>query len=990
MPAVPPSEPRCPRCGAAFDVAAVGKGVCSVCSARFAYSASSDATAAVTHWPEDDRAAAQLANDLLAPGRTFGAYRLVKQLGRGAFGAVWEAEHSETGRRLALKVFTAMRAASPDAFARFQREGRLAASLNHPHCVFVFGAEEIDGYPIVSMELMPGGTLQQEIDAHGRIQPKRAVDQMLDVIEGLDAAHTVGIIHRDVKPSNCFIDADGAVKIGDFGISKTLESEEAFTQTGGFLGTPVYASPEQVRGRDVDLRSDIYSLGATLYAMLNGTPPFAGGDAGQVLARVLSEEPADINAGGAAVPQALARIVRRMMATDRAKRYQDYASLRIALLPFSSRAGGPALLATRLAAYVADMLIIWMPNALMLGFVGFGLQARSSAWELLPYLVNVSVLYFGLAEWYWGQSPGKRLFRLRVATAQGVPPSLAQAFGRVLILTAFRAVPQLVLEGLRITPSPFPALVDLAFMFLPCVTMRRGNGFAGVHELLTRTRVLAAPQIETVAVPVGADDGVANEGGLALIGPYRPARTLWSTGGRQLLVGVDETLQRSVWIHTFADSVPLRTPVIHAAARPQRLHWLTGSRNGRGGWDAYEAPSGTSLAGWVTQRGKLSWHELQPILIGLADELAAGEAEAPNAPLALSIEHVWVDRYGQVKLLDFPAAPCAPAFLLESAPDFLFHVSVFVLEGRLVPASQLGSEPPRLPMPDRSHALMQSLARRAPLPALRAELHSIAAQPTVVTRARRLGPLFAASLVPLMFAVVPMGVTVRMWAMSGSAYGQLIDSSIELRRLRADQRRGVAVSSDLIAARERIVAAAYARIKGSPMVARMNPTRIQDYEAALQRYPAVGRTELETAQQLVRTAPSTRSTDTLAFALDQITIISRLIAIASVVAMLLTWAFRGPVFRLSGITLQRRDGSRAGRASYLARAAIVWAPFLMFLPTRFNVSWLASDPSWAASAAWPWALAVPWLLGLAGIAVALARPSRGIPDVIAGTYLVPR
>src|SRR5215831_6154537 len=208
---MPSSEPRCPGCGAALDAASAVTGVCKVCSTRITPSASSDSTSAVTRWPEGERASVQLADDALQPGRRFGAYRLVKQLGRGAFGAVWEAEQSETGRRLALKVFTAMRATSPDAFTRFQREGRLAASLNHPHCVFVFGAEEVGGYPIVSMELMPGGTLQHEIEAHGRIEARRAVDQILDVVDGLEAAHAVGIIHRDVKPSNCFIDGDGAV-----------------------------------------------------------------------------------------------------------------------------------------------------------------------------------------------------------------------------------------------------------------------------------------------------------------------------------------------------------------------------------------------------------------------------------------------------------------------------------------------------------------------------------------------------------------------------------------------------------------------------------------------------------------------------------------------------------------------------------------------------------------------------------------------------------
>jgi hypothetical protein len=377
-------------------------------------------------------------------------------------------------------------------------------------------------------------------------------------------------------------------------------------------------------------------------------------------------------------------------------------------------------------------------------------------------------------------------------------------------------------------------------------------------------------------------------------------------------------------------------------------------------------------------------------LIALADELTRLDAEPANALSPMSIEHVWVDRYGQVKLLDFPSALCAAEFLFDSAPDFLFHVSVFVLEGRLVPARELGSEPPHVPMPVRAQALLRSLARRTPLSALSAELRSVAAQPTVVTRGRRLGPLLAASLVPVMFAGIPIVVTVMMWAMSGSAFGQLVDSSSELRRLRADQRRGVAVSPELIAARERIVAASYARIKGTPMMARMNPAMLQDYEAALQHYPAVGRAELETAQQLVRTSPSRRSADALDMAWDSMAIVSRLIAVAAVLAIFLTWVFTGPMFRLSGITLQRRDGSRAGRASYLARAAVTWVPFLIFLPTRVDASWLVSDPWWDTWPPEPWALAVPWVLGLAGIVVAVVRPSRGVPDLIAGTYLVPR
>src|SRR5262249_51060098 len=134
----------------------------------------------------------------------------------------------------------------------------------------------IEGYATIAMELMPGGTLQDRLSRQGALPVKEAVDFTLQIIDGLEAAHEAGIVHRDVKPSNCFLDADGHAKIGDFGVSKALEGAVGLTLSGSFVGTPSYASPEQVRGRDLDLRSDIYSVGATLYALLTGKPPFAG------------------------------------------------------------------------------------------------------------------------------------------------------------------------------------------------------------------------------------------------------------------------------------------------------------------------------------------------------------------------------------------------------------------------------------------------------------------------------------------------------------------------------------------------------------------------------------------------------------------------------------------------------------------------------------------------------------------------------------------
>jgi serine/threonine protein kinase len=152
------------------------------------------------------------------PGDTFGPYRIGRLLGRGGMGEVYEAEHSDQGRRIALKVLN-QRLRRADDRTRFLQEGRLAASINHPNSVYIFGSEEIDGIPVIGMELLPGGTLKGRVNAKGTLPVAEAVDAILQVIAGLDAAHAAGVLHRDIKPSNCFIDHDGIVKVGDFGLS---------------------------------------------------------------------------------------------------------------------------------------------------------------------------------------------------------------------------------------------------------------------------------------------------------------------------------------------------------------------------------------------------------------------------------------------------------------------------------------------------------------------------------------------------------------------------------------------------------------------------------------------------------------------------------------------------------------------------------------------------------------------------------------------------
>src|ERR1039458_4399957 len=161
----------------------------------------------------------------LSPGSSFGAYRINKLLGRGGMGAVYEAVHEDDGRVVALKLLS-VELDNMDSRQRFLREGQTAAAINHPNAVYIYGTEEIDGVPVISMELVPGGTLEEKVKERGPLPVAEAVEDILQVIDGLDAALAAGVLHRDVKPANCFVNAGGVVKIGDFGLSKPVDSAD--------------------------------------------------------------------------------------------------------------------------------------------------------------------------------------------------------------------------------------------------------------------------------------------------------------------------------------------------------------------------------------------------------------------------------------------------------------------------------------------------------------------------------------------------------------------------------------------------------------------------------------------------------------------------------------------------------------------------------------------------------------------------------------------
>src|SRR5258705_9478301 len=266
--------------------------------------------------------------------RVAGGFRLLRELGRGGMGVVYHAEELSSGRVVALKVLVADEEVSEEAFERYRRESRMAASIYDSHCVFVYGAHQVEGAPAIAMELCPGETLEHRLAKGVTIPIETGVRWTLEIFEGLEAAHRFGVVHRDVKPSNCFITQDDHVKVGDFGLSRSLDSDIRLTQSGAFLGSPLYASPEQVKGRDTDLRSDIYSCGATLYALLGGRAPYHGSNIGEVLARILSESPPRLHSLRPDVSPELEKVVARAMERDPAKRFQDHAAFRAALDPF--------------------------------------------------------------------------------------------------------------------------------------------------------------------------------------------------------------------------------------------------------------------------------------------------------------------------------------------------------------------------------------------------------------------------------------------------------------------------------------------------------------------------------------------------------------------------------------------------------------------------------------------------------------------------------
>ncbi len=983
------------------------------------------------------------------PPSTIDGYRLLKFMGAGGMGSVYEAEADTSGQRVAVKLLSRRLAANPASVERFRQEGRLASQIAHPRCVFVLRADTDAGRPYIIMELMPGRTLKDLVDDRGPLPVGEAILRTLDVIDGLIEAHRLGVIHRDVKPSNCFLTEDDRVKVGDFGLSKSLGSnpDKQLTHSGAFLGTVLFASPEQIRGEPVGYDTDVYAVSATLYYLLAGQAPHQHESLTAVLAKAISEAPPSVRIRCPLATLELDRLILKGLERDRERRFQTLEELRESLLGLLPERQVPARPRSLFLAYLLDSTMLQIPIIaleLLRQYLGGDSPDLDHPLETSWPSIAITFLYFWLFEGLTGSTPGKRFLRLRVVKLGGTwVPGLRSIALRTLVINLvwfwmFTLAGVLAGSLSAVAMGLLTAGTFVSGLLILCSQFRRtAHGYRGVHDFAsgTRTVQLQRPSKRKKLVspyPNPLDRVMKTKTSLPeTLGGFVITGKICEIGdGGEVWIGEDKSLGRRVVLRVEPPGIGDDSLFDEPIVRPTRLRsvghgtmiWGGGER----AWVAYVAPAGSPLPDVVSPMAPLSWAETMPILDQLVSELSDGNSDG-SSPDVLSTEQIWVEPGGRLQLVDFPM-PTGQAVAAGETKSrypggsftplgFVKQVTALMLEG----SARSGHGRIQAPLPGHASAITNRLFDDGypSLGELRDDLTANQNQPPHVTAGGRIAHL------TLQGMMLSIGL-VTMFALSG--FFNFFASFAIIQGSRAPDR----LLKGLTTEEQRDTFLKHVREKEPPgskvrrrLEAELGPEGFPDTEAALKlqaesnraigdRFPErlnrperyalklwAEQTEMEfeparmpplAADIQIQSAKQIRASSSETSARRQGKVSLIVFAVAILVWPFVLWPafallFRGGLgYLFSGIALVRKDGCAAGRWRCAMREMLIWSPLTTLLMTSLVIQW-----------EWPTMVTLRSLIWLAGLAllpvsflIALRDPTRSPVDRLVGVYLVPR